>query len=151
MKGLYSVFLTDNCILAMQRNEKTRNTNTAIAYFCIVEWLDHFSNLLVFTVQNKSVPIVPYTERQEVMLKDHVFMFLMEKLGLHFPEDSGGAFPRIPHFWTPADLMAAAKKLSDIDFGKLDPQRMILSVFASLDSSLQKLIKSREDGICLGK
>ena len=33
-------------------------------------------------------------------------------------EDSGQIFPRIPHFWTPDDLLFKAKQIGNVEMGK---------------------------------
>ena len=40
-------------------------------------------------------------------------------MGFHQAEDSGQFFPRIPHFWTPEDLLFKAQQLGKVDMGKL--------------------------------
>ncbi|KAK4296400.1 hypothetical protein Pmani_031102 [Petrolisthes manimaculis] len=67
-----------------------------------------------FTLSNQSIPLIPWTSEQEEAFASLTFRTLMRELGLHLPSDTGKLFPRIPHFWCPDILFAAAKRLGPI-------------------------------------
>nr|ANW48379.1 timeless [Euphausia superba] len=68
-----------------------------------------------FTISNQSIPLIPWSLDQDVVLSNPWFRQLLGALGLHQPNDTGKVFPRIPHFWTPDVLFLMAKRLGDID------------------------------------
>ncbi|KAJ8309833.1 hypothetical protein KUTeg_011698 [Tegillarca granosa] len=72
-----------------------------------------------YTLQQKSVPLVLFSDQQEELLKDPYFFTLIQYLGFHTPEDVGMLFPRIPHFWSPDMLLDKAKQLGPIEKDKI--------------------------------
>nr|XP_022287878.1 protein timeless-like isoform X2 [Crassostrea virginica] len=77
-------------------------------------------------VQNKSVPLMLYSEEQEQLMHNPYFITLLQFLGLHMPEDVGLVFPRIPHFWTVQHLIDKASQIGDLtkDQLKFDPVKL---------------------------
>ena len=61
-----------------------------------------------------SIPIIPWTNRQEIVLSSPLCLLLLHKLGFHLPGDVGKRFPRIPHFWTWDVLLSVARKLGTL-------------------------------------
>lgn len=70
-------------------------------------------------VMNRSTPLVPYSDSQELALHNDSFIQLLHKLGFHLSVDVGKIYPRIPCFWKADVLYSVAAKLGDIDKGKL--------------------------------
>ncbi|XP_071488901.1 protein timeless-like [Diadema antillarum] len=48
----------------------------------------------------KSVPIIPFTEKEEAVQNELHFRSLLHKLGLHTSQDTGRLHPSVPTFWT---------------------------------------------------
>lgn len=70
--------------------------------------------LFSFAVLGQSIPIIPWTHYQEILLMSPPYLLLLHKLGFHLPGDVGKLFPRIPHFWTSDVLLSVANKLGPI-------------------------------------
>ncbi|RWS29251.1 protein timeless-like protein [Leptotrombidium deliense] len=66
-----------------------------------------------------SIPVVPYSEKQEMALYTNKFQHLLHKLGFHLPADVGKIYPRIPAFFTPDLLFSLALRLGPIDEKRL--------------------------------
>ncbi|GIY81204.1 protein timeless [Caerostris extrusa] len=63
---------------------------------------------------NLSVPLVPYSEEQRMILQNKIFLQLLQKLGLHLGSDNCQMFPRIPLFWTSDMLYCIALRLGPV-------------------------------------
>ncbi|KFM75028.1 Protein timeless, partial [Stegodyphus mimosarum] len=66
-----------------------------------------------------SVPLVPYTEEQRLILRDEVFLQLLQKLGFHLGLGDNQMYPRIPLFWKADVLFAVAARLGPMKKDKL--------------------------------
>jgi hypothetical protein len=85
----------------------------------IVEPIAYF-----FTILGQSVPIVPWTKKQEKALRSPSVILLLHKLGFHLPNDVGRLYPRIPHFWTTDVLFSVAKRMGPIENLKFDESKI---------------------------
>lgn len=86
-------------------------------------------DLLIFSVLNHSVPLVPWNCQQASICKDLKFLQLLHKLGFHMPVDTGKVFIRIPHFWTPDCLYEVAGKISPIDICKSAIENLFMNLY----------------------
>ena len=75
---------------------------------------------MYITVQNKDVPLIPSTKEQMNALNNNYFRQLLLALGLSLKTDQECVYPRIPHVWTPKQLMDKATSLGKIDPGWLN-------------------------------
>ncbi|XP_035212664.1 protein timeless-like isoform X2 [Stegodyphus dumicola] len=66
-----------------------------------------------------SIPLVPYTEEQRLILRDEVFLQLLQKLGLHLGLGDSQMYPRVPLFWKADVLFAIAARLGPMRKDKL--------------------------------
>lgn len=98
-------------------------------------WVPEEPVILHYAIQNKSIPLVPYTETEEWALNCHEFQEILKTLGFHLPQPGIMMWPRIPNTWTPLELVAKARQLG--------PVNMELQKFEEDD--LQKHIELREN------
>ncbi|GFT00899.1 protein timeless [Nephila pilipes] len=66
-----------------------------------------------------SIPLIPYSEEQQMILQDSTFLQLLQKLGLHLGSSIYQMFPRIPFFWSPDMLFNIATRLGPLKKDKL--------------------------------
>ncbi|OWF39805.1 protein timeless-like [Mizuhopecten yessoensis] len=78
-------------------------------------------------LHNKSIPIVCFTEEQDGFLANKMFCTLLENLGIHMPEDVGLQHPRIPHFWSPKQLLNTAERLGPLDEVSLKFDKILIT------------------------
>jgi hypothetical protein len=84
--------------------------------------------VFLYTVLGQSIPIIPWTHWQELLLMSPPYLLLLHKLGFHLPGDVGKLFPRIPHYWTSDVLLSVAGKLGPLPSNeklKFDPCEVI--------------------------
>ncbi|CAL8094486.1 unnamed protein product [Orchesella dallaii] len=91
-----------------------------------------------YTLLGQSIPIVPWTHYQEILLMSPPYLLLLHKLGFHLPGDVGKMFPRIPHFWTSDVLLAVANKLGPI------PSKEVLNF--DLTKLMELMESHKQDG-----
>jgi hypothetical protein len=76
-----------------------------------VVWLNH--------IQVKSVPLVAFSQADEMAMNDPHFQEILQRLGMHSAKDSQHLFPSIPAFWTAEMCFHSAQLLGDISYDKL--------------------------------
>ncbi|XP_071838525.1 protein timeless-like [Apostichopus japonicus] len=80
--------------------------------------LDHMAEPHVwpYSYIGKSVPLVAYTESQEMLQEEELFKAVMMQLGIQ--KDSSHLFPTIPSFWTAEMCFETASKLGPLNPAK---------------------------------
>ncbi|CAL4125074.1 unnamed protein product, partial [Meganyctiphanes norvegica] len=106
-----------------------------------------------FTISNQSIPLIPWTSDQELILSNPWFRQLLGELGLHLPSDTGKIFPRIPNFWSPDVLYLMAKRLGDMDSCplKVSSERVKHFICEMRTLSLTGALKQESDSISKNK
>ena len=64
----------------------------------------------------KAIPIVTYTEEQELFVQNKYFKGLMTELGIEPATAEEEIYPRIPHTWDVQQLIQKAETLGPVDY-----------------------------------
>ncbi|GAB1600996.1 protein timeless-like isoform X2 [Argonauta hians] len=97
---------------------------------------------LYYSLQNRSVPLVPYNDKQKVALEDCHFQTLLKFLGFCTSADTGRIFPQIPVSWSIDQLMSKAQEIGPLSNDAIN-SRMQESLQEKLPNYYQEMQQKR--------